>query len=503
VTAVEKGELAEGTRLLDRYTIIDRVGAGGMASIYRAMDERLDRVVCVKLLRLELEGSGSTSGRSAYEATYSHFLQEALALSRLTHPNTLRIYDFGYLDDKGQPFQISEFLDGGNLEQYIRARGALTLLETSAILERITGAVAEAHEHKIIHRDIKPSNIIFGRMGEFLVPKLADFGIAHSNLHKKSRPGQRGWAEETGDGEEVSTITLFSPRWAAPEQLAGSTQGAATDVYALGLVAVYMLAGRPLFEGNDVRSTFTERVRGDDYIAGLLQEYGIAPEVRRVLLRGMAASPEQRYPTPGTFFDALQRVIAPQTMPPPYNAVPAPAVDAYQPRGSVTLSVEHKLPLETQNVAPPEQAMQHGTSRVRVVDVHEKLDLSTYGAEGGSGAEIRFRVSFLPAKDQAFRLHIKGLNCFVKGQNGRPTPAIVVEDDAVVSFLSTAREELGHVVLSFGEPQKPGGHPASQHPTGRVFRLDSGEMVVPSTQAAQAVALYIGRDRDVIILCRR
>ncbi len=194
MTGAEKGELAEGTRLLDRYTIIDRVGSGGMASIYRAMDERLDRVVCVKLLRLELEGSGSTGGRSVYDATYSHFLQEALALSRLTHPNTLRIYDFGYLDDKGLPFQISEFLDGGNLEQYVRARGALTLHETAAILERITGAVAEAHEHKIIHRDIKPSNIIFGRMGEYLVPKLADFGIAHSNLRKKSRPGQRGWA---------------------------------------------------------------------------------------------------------------------------------------------------------------------------------------------------------------------------------------------------------------------------------------------------------------------
>ncbi len=183
--------------------------------------------------------------------------------------------------------------------------------------------------------------------------------------------------------------------------------------------------------------------------------------------------------------------------------VPAPAVDAYQPRGSVTLSVEHSLARETQNVAPAEHAVQHGASRVRVVDVHEKLDLSTYGAEGGTGAEIRFRVSFLPAKGTAFRIHIKGLNCFVKGQNGRPTPAIVVENDAIVSFLSTAWEELGHILLSFGEPQNQGRHPGPPHPTARVFRMDPGEMVVPSTQAAQAVAVYIGRDRDVIILCRR
>ena len=103
-TTNEQPELHEGTRLLDRYSIIDRIGGGGMASIYRATDERLDRVVCVKLLRLELEQSGSTSGGAVYQATYSHFLREALALSKLQHPNTLRIYDFGYLEDGGRPF---------------------------------------------------------------------------------------------------------------------------------------------------------------------------------------------------------------------------------------------------------------------------------------------------------------------------------------------------------------------------------------------------------------
>src|SRR6476469_1463777 len=116
-------ELAEGMRLLDRYAILDRIGSGGMATIYRATDDRLDRVVCIKLLRTTLvEGSGSnnTSGRAVYKATYSHFLQEALALSKLQHPNTLRIYDFGYLDstahaapsgspDPGAPFHVSEY----------------------------------------------------------------------------------------------------------------------------------------------------------------------------------------------------------------------------------------------------------------------------------------------------------------------------------------------------------------------------------------------------------
>src|SRR4051812_22672430 len=241
-------ELAEGTRLLDRYTILDRIGSGGMATIYRATDDRLDRVVCIKLLRTTLvEGSGSnnTSGRAVYQATYSHFLQEALALSKLQHPNTLRIYNFGYLDDAspdpGAPFHVSEYLDGGNLETHIRLRGAIPADEALGILEGISGALAEAHEHGIIHRDIKPSNILFARVRGALVTKLADFGIAHSDLKKK----QRADGPSAFDGmESVSTVALFSPRWAAPEQLCGSPEGPRTDVYALGLLACFMLTGR-------------------------------------------------------------------------------------------------------------------------------------------------------------------------------------------------------------------------------------------------------------------
>src|SRR3954469_1143776 len=101
------------------------------------------------------------------------------------------------------------------------------------ILEGIGGALAEAHEHGIIHRDIKPSNILFARIRGELVSKLADFGIAHSDLKKTQRTGG------AFDGNEsVSTVALFSPRWAAPEQLCGSPEGPRTDVYALGLLAV-------------------------------------------------------------------------------------------------------------------------------------------------------------------------------------------------------------------------------------------------------------------------
>jgi serine/threonine protein kinase len=487
-------------RLLDRYTIIDRVGSGGMASIYRAVDERLDRVVCVKLLRSELEGSGSTGGRSIYEATHSHFLQEALTLSRLSHPNTLRIYDFGYLAQTGRPFQISEFLDGGNLEQHVRTRGALPPAEALAILERICGAVAEAHHAKIIHRDIKPSNILFGRVGDLLQPKLADFGIAHSATKKRAKltpqadeeadrvPG--GFEDETG--EQLSMVTLFSPRWASPEQLAGSTQGPPTDIYALGLVTVYMLAGRPIFEGNDMRSTFGDRIRNDDLVTRLLSAMDFTDATRAVLVKAMGAVPERRYQDALGYYEAVRKTYSLAK-----RAQPPPVFPWKRPPDEVTLSVEFPLPAtrEVEEVAPPETAVSVGVARARLVDVVEKIDLTVPSVT--TGVDIRFRVTFLPSQQANFRINVKGLNCFLKSPTGRPTPAIASEVDGSVEFVSTASEPMGDVSWSFGQVRHGPSGPE------RVFRLDSGEMVIPFSQATQSVALFLGPARDGIILCRR
>ncbi len=485
VRVLDVNELSRGTRLLDRYVIIDRVGEGGMSTIYRAHDERLDRVVCVKLLRTLLDGSGSSSGGSVYQATYSHFLQEALALSRLQHPNTLRIYDFGYLgdNDNTRPFQISEFLDAGNLEMHVKQRGGLSPEETSAILERITGAVDEAHERGIIHRDIKPPNILFTRIGEFLMPKLADFGIAHSDLKKKNADAGHSAGDTT-----MSVVALFSPRWAAPEQLAGVTEGPYTDVYALGLCTAYMLAGRPLFEGSDVRATFGERMRGDELVTRSLHAMGITSPALEVLLRALAADARKRTPTPAAFFEEIRGALGGAKT----SALPPNAIPARRPAPPVTLSVERaeaSRPGQLQAVAPPERSIpfaQQGRRAARVVEVHERLDVSLIG---DSGSEIRVRITMLPSRDSSFRLNIKGLNCFVS-KTGRPTPAITAESDGATEFLDAAWLRLGKMGWSFGVVV----------PGGRVFRMDDGEMMIPSSQASDAVALYLGA--DVLIMCR-
>ncbi len=476
----DQPELPEGTRLLDRYSILDLVGGGGMASIYRATDERLDRVVCVKLLRLEVKAGGSGAG-AVYQATYAHFLREALALSKLQHPNTLRIYDFGYLGQR--PFQISEYLDGGDLQQHVRSRGAFSPGETLGILERIAGAVAEAHERGIIHRDIKPSNILFGRVGAWLMPKLADFGIAHSNLKKAS--GR--------DDSSVSTVALFSPRWAAPEQLAVGEEGPFTDVYALALVAAYMLTGAVPFETPEVRTTFTERVRSEDIVSDRLSALGIGGGLKQVLLRSLATQPDRRVAGPLTFLDELRGVLRTDPKELPIRARPGQT----RTREAAAATRNSSRPLA--DIPQPSAPLVAGTARpARIVEVHEKLEL-TLGSP--NGVDVRFRVSLVPHRDGRFQVSVKGLNCFVTrsasgsaaGSAARPTPAINAEEDGAVDFVSMSREWLGRLVWSFGQPTG----------AGHVFRLSTGELVVPYSKTTCAVALDLGSDREVIVMCKR
>jgi len=498
-------ELPEGLNLLDRYTVVDHIGGGGMADIYRAHDSRLDRIVCVKLLRniIEQEG-GSTSGGMVYQATYTHFLQEARALSKLAHPNTLRIYDFGFLqldsDDTSQvqprPFQIAEYLDGGNLETYVRTRGTLKPVEVLAILDRIAGAVGEAHGVGIIHRDIKPSNILFSRVGDVLMPKLADFGIARG---LKRRP-KRSLASVPPPAEDsqnvVPPIPLFSPRWAAPEQLSASEEGSFTDVYGLGLVIGFMLSGKSLFEVPDVTATFGDRVQGDQYVRQRLALHAYAPEIARVLMNALRADSRARTQSPFELYEALSQAFGtPRTsLPLPVahsGGVPqARAQQQSQDTGSVQASFV-KREKAAQSIEPPEQWLQVGGRSVRLVETHEKLDLTI--PPRGLTDELRLRVTLLPGRGPQFRVNLKGLSCFIGRPGGTASPAIVADADGTAELVSAKKERVGGLRWSFGTIR--GG--------SRVFPVAKGELVVPFPQGECALAVELSPDREVIVICRR
>jgi serine/threonine protein kinase len=347
--------------------------------------------------------------------------------------------------------------------------------------------VGEAHAVDILHRDIKPSNILFSRVGDVLMPKLADFGIARA-IRRRPREGE---PEDTL--KILQAVPLFSPRWAAPEQLKSEDEGPYTDVYALGLVVAFMLQGKPLFEVADVTSTFLDRSKGDAYVRERLALHPLAPELARVIADALRADPRVRTQSPFDFYEALSHAFGT-----PRASLPSPiahsgGVPSLPPprkaSESITVEATFDSDKEAQSVAPPERWLQVGGRRVRIVETHERLDLSVPTAKG---VDVRFRITLLPAREQ-LRVNLKGLNCFVRRTGGTLSPALVADSDGTADLVSTQKENLGTLSWTFG----------STRGAARVFPVARGELVVPFPQGHHALALELGPERELIVICRR
>ncbi len=294
VPAQKVPEVKIGDLVLDRYRVIEQIGSGGHSVVFKGTDERLARPVCVKVF----SGLGGLSGVG--RTSYEHFVQEAFALSRLTHPNTLRIYDFGHIgqpggsdpkDSAGMPLQVCEYMNGGTLSQIIREQGKQGLVETVRIIAAMCAALSEAHGLGIVHRDIKPQNILFGSVGETRLPKLADFGIAKWSADTDADREQR--AEDTAivAGQKLA---MYSPSWAAPEQLAGQPVSAATDIYSLAVVAIYMLTTKAIFADEDVYAGYKKRRHADEHIREAIAPLELPRGLIDVLSRALAFDPKKR-----------------------------------------------------------------------------------------------------------------------------------------------------------------------------------------------------------------
>ncbi|HSR97098.1 MAG TPA: protein kinase [Kofleriaceae bacterium] len=276
-----------GDVVLGRYRIVEQIASGGHSVVFRGQDERLSRPVCIKVF----SGFGGNSGVG--RTSYEHFVQEAFALSRLTHPNTLRIYDFGHLgpkDAEGMPLQVCEYMNGGTLSNIMRDQGTQSLDETARIVTAMCLALGEAHGLGIVHRDIKPQNILFGTVGGSRLPKLADFGIAKWSADDDNKE-QR--AEDTAivAGQKLA---MYSPSWAAPEQLAGQIVSPATDIYSLACVAVYMLSGKAIFADEDVYAGYRKRRHAEQLVREALEPLAVPPAVIKLLARALEFDPRRR-----------------------------------------------------------------------------------------------------------------------------------------------------------------------------------------------------------------
>ncbi len=213
----------EDTVLGGRYELLDRLGVGGMAYVFRAHDRNLQRVVAIKILRESLIEDQSFQTR---------FLQEARSAANLTHPNIVTIYDFGY--DQDRYFLVMEYIGGTDLKTLIHQQDRLELSEAVDLMIQISNGVGYAHRAGVVHCDLKPQNVLVAHDGR---AKITDFGIAR--------------ALATIRPDEHSDIVWGSPIYFSPEQSAGDPPSPASDVYALGVMFFEMLTGRPPFEGTN------------------------------------------------------------------------------------------------------------------------------------------------------------------------------------------------------------------------------------------------------------
>ncbi|MDQ3938856.1 MAG: protein kinase, partial [Chloroflexota bacterium] len=253
-----------GQVLGDRYRLVELLGEGGMATIFKGHDAELGREVAVKVLRAEY-------GRDA--AFVARFRQEAQAAAALNHPNVVNVFDYGMQD--GDPFIVMELVEGGDLGVVIRQRGPLEPLAAARIAQQVFDALDAAHAKGIVHRDIKPTNVLLSRSGQ---AKVADYGIARAFSE----------AQLTMPGTTLGSVHYFSP-----EQARGELVTTASDVYSAGLVLFEMLTGRRAWTGDSAGAVAVARLAGDPPAPSSMNG-AVPPALDTVVRRALARAPSDR-----------------------------------------------------------------------------------------------------------------------------------------------------------------------------------------------------------------
>jgi serine/threonine protein kinase len=302
-----------GRTLEGRYRILDRIARGGMSTVYSAVDERLDRLVAVKVMSAAL---------SADPAFKDRFTREARAAARLTHLNTVSVFDQGVdQDDSGRQhvFLVMELVSGRTLRDLIRERGRLEPAEAVSIMEPVLSALSAAHRAGIVHRDVKPENILLSDEG---IVKVADFGLARA---VESDPS----ATRTG-------LMMGTVAYCAPEQISKGQADQRSDVYAAGVVLFELLTGAPPFQGESAMNVAYQHVHSR-VPAPSSRVKGIPSELDELVIEATDSDPDARPADAGAFLAELADLRADLALPvvaiPPRPRAHGPGANGVRPDG--------------------------------------------------------------------------------------------------------------------------------------------------------------------------
>ena len=267
-----------GKMLDDRYEILEVIGEGGMAIVYRALDHRLNRDVAVKIMRDEM---------AADEEFRRRFCTESHAVAMLSHPNIVAVYDVSHNDNV--EYIVMELVDGITLKQYMERKGVVAWKEVVHFTKQISKALAHAHERGIIHRDIKPQNIMLLRDGTI---KVGDFGIAalENEVYENN-------------GEAIGSI-----HYIAPEQARGECPDARSDIYSLGVMMYEMLTGGLPFTGNTLGEIAVQHMNAKP-VPPHEKNPEIPLELERITLKAMSAELSERYQSANALLSDLEAFI--------------------------------------------------------------------------------------------------------------------------------------------------------------------------------------------------
>lgn len=255
--------MKENTVLGGRYEIIEKIGIGGMADVYKGTDRVLKRSVAIKVLKSEFRED---------EAFVKKFRSEAQAAAGLEHPNIVNIYDVA--EDRGMHYIVMELVEGITLKEYIQKKGKLTPKEVIGITMQVCSGIDAAHTNNIIHRDIKPQNIMISKEGKV---KVTDFGIAKAT-----------------SSNTISTNVMGSVHYTSPEQARGGFSDAKSDIYSLGITMYEMITGQLPFDGDTTVSIALKHLQED-----IVEPSQIVPDIpyslEQIILKCTQKSPDRRY----------------------------------------------------------------------------------------------------------------------------------------------------------------------------------------------------------------
>lgn len=301
-----------------RYRITGVIGEGGMGVVYEAEQQMGSTVrkVAVKTLHPELSRDPSVTAR---------FHRECGTVAQLEHPNTIKVYDFGTMDD-GTLYIAMEYLAGKSLDKVIEQAGMLEPKRVQRLLKQIAGSLEEAHRQGIIHRDLKPENVILvQRAGESDVVKLLDFGIAarteSADAAKEAKLTQQG-------------MVLGTPPYMSPEQFTGKALDKRSDIYSLAVMAYEMLTGKLPFDATTPWQWATEHMTSQPRAFETMEVSTKIPQaMRQAILKALSKDREERFDSVSAFVDALE-----QGVPDPKRSV-VPGLDLNVDTGNATAAM--------------------------------------------------------------------------------------------------------------------------------------------------------------------